>query len=144
MRFIYVQECASLNRTTDLKSSVFNVDEASGHGMCPDIKGSYHYNTKRRDVLMMRGCFSPLVFSACGGMGPTATIVYKKLAFMFADKWEMNYNRCLYWMKCRLCFSLLRSAIMCLRGHCSTVHCPTSTSIDLAYSEGRLNANALE
>ena len=92
---------------------------------------------------MMRGCFSPLVFSACGGMGPTATIVCKKLAFMLADKWEMNYSRCLYWMKCRLCFSLLRPAIMYLRGHCSTVHC-TSTSIDLAYSEGRLNANALE
>ena len=63
---------------------------------------------------------------------------------MLADKREMNYSRCLYWMTCRLCFSLLRSAIMCLRGHRSTVHRPTSTSIDLAYPEGRLNANALE
>ena len=79
-------------------------------------------------------------FSACGGMGLTATTVYKKLASMLADKWEMNFSRCLYWMRCRLCFSLLRSAIMCLRVYHSTVHCPTS----VAYSEGRLNADALE
>ena len=74
----------------------------------------------------------------------TATTVYKKLASMLADKWEMNCIRCLHWMRCRLCFSLLRSAIMCLRGHRSTVHFPTPASIDLAYSEGRLNADALD
>ena len=91
-----------------------------------------------------RAYLSPLVFSACGGMGPTATKVYKKLASMLADKREMNYSQCLYWMRCRLCFSLLRLAIMCLRGHHSTVHCPASASINLAYSEGRLNADVIE
>jgi len=43
-----------------------------------------------------KACFSPLVFSASGGMGPSATTVYKKLAFMLADKWGMNYNQCLF------------------------------------------------
>ena len=33
---------------------------------------------------------------------------------------------------------------MCLRGHCSSVHLHVMASIDLAYSEGRLNANALD
>ena len=36
------------------------------------------YDERVREV--ERACFSPLVFSASGGMGPTATTVYKKLA----------------------------------------------------------------
>jgi len=49
--------------------------------------------SKRRGVLMMRvrevekACFSPLVFSACGGMGSSATTIYNKMASMLADKW---------------------------------------------------------
>ena len=75
-------------------------------------------------------------------MGWTTTTVYKKLASMLADKREMNCNRCLHWMRCRLCFSLLRSANACLRGHrsilCIAQHLP------VFYSEGRLNADALD
>jgi len=33
--------------------------------------------------------------------------------------------------------------MMCLRGHRSSVHCPITANIDLAYSKGRLNADAL-
>ena len=90
-----------------------------------------------------RACFSPLVFSASGGMGPSATTVYKKLTSTLADKWDMNYSKCLFWLRCRLCISLLRSAIMCLRGHRSSVHHPIPACVDMAYSEGRLNADAL-
>ena len=35
-----------------------------------------------------RACFCPLVFSASGGMGPSATTVYSNLASMLADKWD--------------------------------------------------------
>ena len=42
---------------------------------------------------MKRACFSPLVFAATGGMGPTATTVFQKLAFMLAEKWNVNYSR---------------------------------------------------
>ena len=68
-----------------------------------------------------RACFSPLVFSASGGMGPSATTVYKKLALMLAEKWNINYGRCVFWLRCWVCFSLLRSTIMCVRGNRSSV-----------------------
>ena len=58
----------------------------------------HDYDERVREV--ERACFSPLVFSACGGMGQTATTVYNKLASVLADKWEMNYSWCLYWMRC--------------------------------------------
>ena len=74
---------------------------------------------------------SSVFFSACGWDQLQPIVYYKKLALMLADKREMN--------------SLLRSAIMRLRGHRSTARCPTSASISLAYyCEGRLNVDALE
>ena len=62
------------------------------------------------------GSFTPLVFSASGGMGPTARVFYKKLASMIAVKHNKAYSKTLNWMRCRISFSLLRSAVMCLRG----------------------------
>ena len=72
------------------------------------------YDQRVREV--ERGSFSPLVFSASGGMGPTARVVYKKLASMIATKHEKPYSQTIHWLRCRLCFSLLRSAVMCRRG----------------------------
>ena len=60
--------------------------------------------------------FTPLVFSASGGMGPTARVFYKKLASIIATKHNKAYSKTLNWMRCRKSFSLLRSAVMCLRG----------------------------
>ena len=99
------------------------------------------YDERVREV--ERACFSPLVFAATGGMGPTATTVFRKLASMLAEKRSINYNKCLFWLRCRVCFSLLRSAVMCLRGHRSSVGRPSTTNIDLAYSEGRLESGGL-
>ena len=67
-----------------------------------------------------------LVFLATGGMGPTATTVFLKLASMLAEKWNVNYSHCLLWLLCRLRFSLLRSAVMCLQGHWSSSWHPMS------------------
>ena len=103
------------------------------------------YDERVREV--ERACFSLLVFAqvfaATGGMGPTATTVFGKLASMLAEKRSINYNKCLFWLRCRVCFSLLRFAVMCLRGHRSSVGCPSTTNIDLAYSEGRLESGGL-
>ena len=99
------------------------------------------YDERVREV--ERACFSPLVFAATGGMGPTATTFFRKLASMLAEKRSINYNKSLFWLRCRVCFSLLRSAVMCLRGHRSSVGRPSTTNIDLAYSEGRLESGGL-
>ena len=55
-----------------------------------------------------RQSFSPLVFSASGGMGSTATTVYKKLASMLADKWDMNYMISIDSAQSQLCNSIFR------------------------------------
>ena len=51
---------------------------------------------------------------------PPLQLFFKKLASLLSEKRSINYSRCLYWLRCRLCYSLLRSSVMCLRGHRST------------------------
>ena len=96
------------------------------------------YDERVREV--EHGTFSPLVFSTSGGMGATANVVYKRLTSMLAEKQDQPYSRSIQWIRCRLCFSLLRSAIMCLRGSRSTYHHPAGPdNIELASSEGRIS-----
>ena len=101
------------------------------------------YEERIREI--EHGNFSPLVFSTSCNMGPTATTVYKRLEAMIADKTNKSYSKTIHWMRCRLSFSLLHSAIMtmCLRGSRSALHKPAYTlvdSIDLACSEVRVPA----
>ena len=60
--------------------------------------------------------FTPLVLSATGGMANEATTFYKRLASCLANKWDQQYAPTMSWLRCRLVFSLLRSAIQCIRG----------------------------
>ena len=95
------------------------------------------YDERVREI--EHGSFSPLVFSTSGGMGTTATVVYKKIASSISEKYDKPYNRTMNWIRCRLNFSLLRSSIMCLRGSRSAAHRPAGpNTIDLACSEGRV------
>ena len=99
------------------------------------------YDKRVREI--DHGCFSPLVFSASGGMGPTAKVVYKKLASMIATKHNQCYSQTLNWLRCRLSFSLLRSAIMYLRGSRSSANSPAhpqlhQAAIDRALCDSRV------
>ena len=100
------------------------------------------YDERVREI--EHGNFSPLVFSTSGGMGATATVVYSRIASMLAQKQDKPYSKVMHWIRCRLNYSLLRSAIMCLRGSRSSIHRPaqapaTSNTIDIACSEGRVH-----
>ena len=72
------------------------------------------YNQRVRDVEM--SSFTPLVFAASGDFGPSARVTFKRLASRLAAKIAMPYSAVMGWLRCRISFSLLRSAVMCLRG----------------------------
>jgi hypothetical protein len=71
------------------------------------------YEQRIREI--ERGSFTPLVLSATGGMGPAALIFYKKLAAMISMKRGHTYQKVVTWIRQRLTFSLLRSAINAIR-----------------------------
>ena len=84
------------------------------------------YGHRIREV--EHGIFTPLVFSTTGGMGCDATVFYKRLASMLALKREQPYST-VSWLRCRLSFALLRSAVICVRGSRSSFHHPIRDSV---------------
>ncbi len=72
------------------------------------------YQQRIQDV--KHSSFTPLVLSVTGGMGVEATTFYKRLASLLSHKWDSPYSKTLCWLRCRLSFSLLRSAIQAIRG----------------------------
>ena len=60
--------------------------------------------------------FTPVILSATGGLAHGATFFYKRLASLLAQKWGDEYSIVMGWLRCSLLFSLLRSAIQCIRG----------------------------
>ena len=55
--------------------------------------------------------FTPLALSATGGMANESTHFYKRLASLLAMKWNQPYSSTTSRLRCRVAFSLLRSAI---------------------------------
>ncbi len=64
------------------------------------------YEQKVREV--EHASFTPLVLSASGGLGKEATVFYKRLASLLAEKWDQPYNQVINWLRCSLSYSLLR------------------------------------
>ena len=59
-------------------------------------------------------------------MGDAATQFYKRLANLLSAKHSLSYGIA---MGCKLSFSLLRSAIMCIRGARSSLRCPVAEAL---------------
>ena len=65
--------------------------------------------------------FTAIIMSATGGLAHEATVFYKRLAFLLSAKWGDEYSVVLGWLRCCLGFSLLHSAIQCIRGARSSI-----------------------
>ena len=86
------------------------------------------------------GSFTPLVFTTSGGMGPAAAAFYARLAEVMAEKKQQPRSSVVAWMRCRLSFSLLRSALLCLRGTKTTAPRPRADiDFEAAVVDSRIN-----
>ena len=106
---------------TFLDVRVFNPHAPSNKNSSISNCYKKHENEKKRAYEQQirnieHSSFTPLVLSATGGMAKQSTTFYKRLASLLADKWEQPYSSTLHWLRVRLSFSLLRSAIQSIRG----------------------------
>ena len=84
------------------------------------------------------GVFIPLVLSTTGGMAKESTMFFKRMADAIAEKRKLPYSKVMGWLRCRISFALIRSAIRAIRG--SRSHRVYDTSnIPLASSEGKVD-----
>ena len=100
---------------------VFNRHAPSNQGT--NIASTYRMHEKlqkkayeERVIQAEHASFTPLVFSATGGLGNMANTFYRRLASLLVAEQEESYSSTFAWIRCRLSFSLLRSEIRCIRG----------------------------
>ena len=60
--------------------------------------------------------FTPLVISTTGGMAAECKRCHSRLAELLATKKGESYATTMSWIRARVSFALLRSALLCLRG----------------------------
>ena len=78
-------------------------------------------NEKRRQyeervLHVEHASFTPLVFTIVGGMGKADQECFSRVAEMLAESGGQPKSTVTAWMRCHLFFSLLRYAILCIRG----------------------------
>ena len=121
---------------------VFYPNASSNCSMTTTAAYCKHEAAKKREYAQRvreveHGVFTPLVPSATGGMGREAATFYKRLADGISRKEGKEYSVVMGWIRCRLSFAILRSAILCIRGSRSSRHRPVNElNIALAASEG--------
>ena len=65
---------------------------------------------------VQHGTFTPLVFTVLGGMGQENEKYHKHLADKIGIKGEDDYSKVVNYIRCKVAFIVLRSALLCLRG----------------------------
>ena len=72
------------------------------------------YNKRVIDV--EHGCFTPLVFTPYGACGREADRCISELSHVIAKKRDICQSMVTNWLRTKICFALVKAAVLCLRG----------------------------
>ena len=101
-----------------------------------ELEKRRHYED--RVIQIEHGCFTPLVFSTSGGMGPSASIFFKRLASLLSTKRNAHYGSVMSWIRCKMplstqqsCVSVVPALILSLCHLTSIMHSQSAASPQL-------------
>ena len=95
-----------------------------------------------RCINVEHASFTPLIFSATGGMALRARQFFHRLCNRLSAKHDDSYSKTMGLVQAMISFSLLRDTIACLRGVCSVrgrFDHISSLSVDVAAVESRID-----
>ena len=90
------------------------------------------------------GSFTPLVFTCFGGMSVECKKLYNHISDKLSEKRNIAGSLARTWVRTKLCFSLLRTANLCVRGSKTLRKNYTelaSTNITVAAADSRIGCN---
>ena len=67
-------------------------------------------------IIVENGIFTPLVFTTTGGMAQECQRYHSKLAELISSKKQEDYTITIRWIRTKVSFAILRTALVCLRG----------------------------
>ena len=79
-----------------------------------------HENEKKRQYAervmeIEQGTFTPLVFTTTGGMADECVKYHSRLVKLIANKKGESHSNAISWIRAKVSFVIVRSAILCLR-----------------------------
>ena len=97
-----------------------NVDTYIHHSQskytrCTNKKKKRQYATQVLEI--EKGTFTPLVFTTTGGMREDCLRYHSRLAELLAMKKGEDYAKTMNWIRVKISFSLISSALVYLRAH---------------------------
>ena len=72
------------------------------------------YNSRVTEI--EQGTFTPLVFTTTRGMADECLRYHSRLAELLSAKKQESYATTISWVRAKVSFAILRSALLCLRG----------------------------
>ena len=101
-------------------------------------KGMY----SKRVTEIEQGTFTPLIFATTGEMGKECLIYHSRLSELINNKKGEVYSKTMAWIRAKISFSILRSALLCLRGSKTIrkLRCNIDNiDLDVETNTGRIN-----
>ena len=103
----------------DVRMSHPNAD--SCRDLTPKQIYKKHENEKKRQYAervmeIEQETFTPLVFTTTGGKADECVKYHSRLAELIANKKGESYSSAISWIRAKVSFAIVRSAILCLRG----------------------------
>ena len=103
----------------DVRACHTNAD--SYRDLTPKQVYKKHENQKKRQYAkrvmeIEQGIFTPLVFTTRGGIVDECVKYHSKLAELIPSKKGESYSSAISWIRAKVSFAIVRSAILCLRG----------------------------
>ncbi|KAM7428792.1 hypothetical protein ABFA07_020286 [Porites harrisoni] len=100
---------------------VYHPNPDSYRELSPKQIFQLHENEKKRQysrrvLEVEQGTFTPLVFTSTGGMADECKRFHSRLAELLAFKKGDDYATTISWIRAKVSFAILRSALLCLRG----------------------------
>ena len=92
---------------------------------------AYASKTNNNKVEVEQGTFTPLVFTSTGGMADECKRFHSRLAELLALKKGDDYAITISWIRAKVSFAILRSALLCLRGTRSKRRAANTSDIDI-------------
>ena len=89
--------------------------------LAPSKSTGYHANEKKRKynsrvTEIEQSTFTPLLFTTTGGMADEYLRYHSRLVALLSSKKQESYATAISWVTAKVSFSILRSALLCLRG----------------------------
>ena len=118
---IRARGCWAREQSAFFDGRVCHPNADSYKNLTPEQINKLHENDKKRlyssiVLEVERGTFTPLVFTTTGGMSNVCQRYHSRLAELLAVKKQESYASTIAWIRTRVSFAVLRSALVFLRG----------------------------